>query len=281
MEGTRILSTDEFKNAGMYVLVANDDPFIKAHYNKMFIPRLTTTAVGLNGYSFKNDFVKMIRPITQRRVKRLGTDGHDESGGEGPTRLRTANNNIKKDMSRKELELKKVLSRKELEKEDMNTESEEDSKPITRGKCKIQSLVHPIAARAKTPKVMEEEKEELEEMERTQSTSSLVPILKPKTPVFVSEEEEEEAPFREVTPKPRTPANEKRAKTPIEAVNEEREKTKSYKELQDSQNGNGSEKGTPDLQWIVKFVENRSRSNSLSRKDLNTPNGGTIHFLTL
>jgi hypothetical protein len=80
-----------------------------------------------------------------------------------------------------------------------------------------------------------------------------------------------------VAPKPRTPANEKRAKAPIEAVHEEREKTKSYKELQDSQ----SEKGTPELQWIVKFVENRSRSNSLSRKDLNTPNGGTIHFLTL
>lgn len=88
VDGTRISTMDEIKSGGNFVLVANDDPFIKTQYNKMQL-KPTTSQRGLQGRTLRNDFIKKIRPITQRRLRRQHTTepADDEAP---PSRLKTS-----------------------------------------------------------------------------------------------------------------------------------------------------------------------------------------------
>jgi hypothetical protein len=116
-DGARCNTMDDIKGGGNYVLVANDDPFIKTQYNKMAL-KPSTTSRGLQGHTLRNDFIKRIRPITQRRLRRQTTHNDnaslvEEASIEAPTRLKTTK-------SKKEVK---------LEDEEMETEREEVPAP--------------------------------------------------------------------------------------------------------------------------------------------------------
>lgn len=116
-DGSRCNTIEEIKGGGNYVLVANDDPFIKTQYNKMAL-KVSTANRGLQGHTLRNDFIKRIRPITQRRLRRqtaLNDNASiaEDASIEAPTRLKTTK-------SKKEVK---------LEDEGMETEREEQPAP--------------------------------------------------------------------------------------------------------------------------------------------------------
>lgn len=116
IDGIRCNTIEEIKGGGNYVLVANDDPFIKTQYNRMALKSGTGRSRGLQGHTLRNDFIKRIRPITQRRFRRdtSNQDYNDESSIEAPpTRLKTS-----KKSKPELLNLKEELEGNEAETED-------------------------------------------------------------------------------------------------------------------------------------------------------------------
>ena len=82
VDGTRIHNIEEIKNA-QYVLVANDDPFIKTRYNILAI-KPTTGQRGLQGATLHNEYIHKIRPITKRKSRRPKVETLEQSASEAP-----------------------------------------------------------------------------------------------------------------------------------------------------------------------------------------------------
>ncbi|KAH6585359.1 hypothetical protein BASA61_006897 [Batrachochytrium salamandrivorans] len=73
LSGVRINVMDEFETGKGYVLVANNDPFIKTRYNIMAL-KPQNPNVGLSGSTKCNPFMDKIRPITVHRHTRHHTN---------------------------------------------------------------------------------------------------------------------------------------------------------------------------------------------------------------
>ncbi|KAJ3304099.1 hypothetical protein HDV03_003085 [Kappamyces sp. JEL0829] len=218
-DGSRLSTIDDFKSGGDYVLVANDDPFIKTQYNRLAI-KPTTGSNGLNGYTLRNEYINRIRPITKRRLKRGGADD-DESSTEAPARLRTTT------------KAKRDQLKGRFEDDGMETEREDEAprKSVSRAKTPAPERddSHESSAKATKPKTPAEPKDG---------------AGKPKTPVAVPvPEPRSKTPAPEVRSK--TPAPEARAKTPVQTVDAERERSKSAKAREDA------EKGVPEDDSII------------------------------
>ena len=68
VEGERVTTLEGFEKSKGYVLVANDDPFIRTRYNILAVTY--HRAQPLNGATLKNEFMQNIRPVTQRKKRR-------------------------------------------------------------------------------------------------------------------------------------------------------------------------------------------------------------------
>ncbi|KAI8928996.1 hypothetical protein BC831DRAFT_46103 [Entophlyctis helioformis] len=89
-DGTRIQTIDEFEAHKGYVLVANDDPFIRVKYNIMAV-KSQHGPMGLAGSTMHNEFFEKIRFLTDRPPRtrqptnstKDGTDGGDSQHAAG------------------------------------------------------------------------------------------------------------------------------------------------------------------------------------------------------
>jgi Doublecortin len=81
LDGSQVTQIEELERGKAYVLVSNDDPYIRTRYNVMAVNY--TKSQGLNGSTLKNEYMSSIRPITQRRSSKYSlhnyiTHNHDK-----------------------------------------------------------------------------------------------------------------------------------------------------------------------------------------------------------
>lgn len=92
LEGQQLQSIEEFEAGKEYVVVANEDAFIKTRYNVMSSkqPAPTNPAHGLAGASLKNEMADKIRPIStnphDKKFIRQNTDLSAYSDADGEIR---------------------------------------------------------------------------------------------------------------------------------------------------------------------------------------------------
>ena len=83
-DGIQVMSIDEIKNGCGYVVVSNNDPFIKTKYDKMDLTRRPGTSYkGLQGHTLTNEFLERIRPITKRGKREEAKDDSKPIWGGG------------------------------------------------------------------------------------------------------------------------------------------------------------------------------------------------------
>lgn len=86
LEGNRIQAVEDIKHNGAYVVVSNNDPFIRVRYNVNAPVTIEHPVKGLAGQTQKNEHMKAIRKLKKKRQESM-TDG-EESDMEREKRTR-------------------------------------------------------------------------------------------------------------------------------------------------------------------------------------------------